>query len=222
MEETISLPEQFPKKIKPSLAWAVIVGYTLFLGVAGFIIGQTFFWKVKYNTKNKQALMLASERLAKNPNNIDAIIGMGWAYFQNGQLNQALAEYSKAAKINPEHTGVKINMGLTYLQMGKLDLAEQEFKFVLRFEDKNITAMVNLAVVYVEQKKYDSAIEYLNKAYKYSRGNVEILYQLGRAHELKGDVAQAKYFYEEALTFDPKFEKAKGALEKINASGGQK
>lgn len=214
MQENIAMG-QYPKKISPAVAWSVLIGYTAVLIASGVIIGETFFWKVKYNTKNKQAMVLASERLSKNPNDIEAIIGMGWAYYQNGQFNEAMAQYSKALKKNKDHMGVRLNMGLTYLQMGKLDLAAENFNIVLAADNKNVVALMNLAVVHKEKKNYDKAVELLQRAYKYNLGSPEILYQIGENYGAKGDANQAAFYYKEALKFNPGFDKAKAALEKV-------
>ena len=67
---------------------------------------------------------------------------------------------------------------------------------MLKCYPNNIQSWLNLSTVYREQKKYDKSIEVLIKATEIDEKNPIVSFNLAHIYGLKGDIANAKMYYE--------------------------
>jgi serine/threonine protein kinase len=78
--------------------------------------------------------------LASNPNNVDAILGMGEVAMQQGLYTDAIRQLKRAAKLAPRSARVHVLLGESHLNSGNASLAEQSFKKALQLDPDNVRA----------------------------------------------------------------------------------
>ncbi|KKM61824.1 hypothetical protein LCGC14_1527870, partial [marine sediment metagenome] len=91
----------------------------------------------------------AQQALAKNPNNIDARLMLGFTYSQMGEHSDAQDEYSLVLKVNPNHTKAIYLLAGSYEKEGKMSKAVETYKRLKDYEP----AVYQLGRIYVDQKK---------------------------------------------------------------------
>lgn len=206
------------QKIKPLVAYIIIVAYTAILFVIGIMVGKLFFWGDynKYAAEDRQ-IQAVEARLSSNPKDTRTITDLGWAYFKKGDYNRALIYYKQALDLDGNYYPAQLNMGLTYLAEKKYDLAVEALKKAISLNPKGATAQVNLGIAYIQTHRYQEAVDQLKTADNANPGNVEIMYNLGFAYEKMQKYQEAANQYQSALQYDPKYAEAKQGLQRVQA-----
>ena len=90
--------------------------------------------------------------LKDDPKNLKALIELGNAYFDSGQVDKSIEAYSKALEINPKNADVRTDMGIMYRKKGNFDRAIEEFKKAAEDDPKHVNSRYNQGVVYLHDK----------------------------------------------------------------------
>jgi len=85
--------------------------------------------------------------LAKNPNDLDANIGLGNLEFDSGQYLKAIDYYSRALEIDPRNADVRVDRAIAYHATGENDTAKKELLRVVQEKPEHKNAWLNLGVV---------------------------------------------------------------------------
>lgn len=85
--------------------------------------------------------------LAKNPDDLDANIGLGNLEFDSGQWGKAIEHYSRALSIDPRNADVRVDRAIAYHSTGKNDVAKAELVRVTKERPEHKNAWLNLGVV---------------------------------------------------------------------------
>jgi len=85
--------------------------------------------------------------LAKNPNDLDANIGLGNLEFDSGQWLKAIDYYSRALTIDGKNADVRVDRAIAYHATGHNDTAKKELLRVTREKPDHKNAWLNLGVV---------------------------------------------------------------------------
>jgi len=85
--------------------------------------------------------------LARNPNDLDANVGLGNLEFDSGQWEKAIEYYSRALAIDPRNPDVRVDRAIAYHGAGQNDLAKKELLKVTREKPTHKNAWLNLGVV---------------------------------------------------------------------------
>lgn len=85
--------------------------------------------------------------LAKNPDDLEANIGLGNLEFDSGQWENAIKYYSRALAIDPKNPDVRVDRAIAYHSSGRNDLAKTELLRVTREDPRHKNAWLNLGVV---------------------------------------------------------------------------
>ncbi len=196
------------KLLKTSVAVLsiAIIGVMALVGKAIFIDSD----EAPRSAVEKQ-LYDAQQALAKNPNDIEARLMLGFTYSQMGDHSDAQNEYNLVLKVNPKHTKATYLLAGSYEKEGKISEAIKTYKKLKNYEP----AVYQIGRIYVNQKKYKEAIKTLNAAIKKKGHGSDTLYYLGLAYEKSGDRKTAAKHYKEALKFTPDFNIAKKALARV-------
>jgi tetratricopeptide (TPR) repeat protein len=96
--------------------------------------------------------------LAEDPNNYEALVGIGNLYFDNQQYQQAVEYYRRALKIKPDDPNVRTDLAICYTYLDLLDLAASELKQVIQKYPNHAQAHFNLAIVYQRMGRIKDAI----------------------------------------------------------------
>jgi len=85
--------------------------------------------------------------LAKNPDDLEANVGLGNLEFDSGQWENAIKYYSRALAIDPKNPDVRVDRAIAYHSSGRNDLAKSELLRVTREVPQHKNAWLNLGVV---------------------------------------------------------------------------
>jgi len=85
--------------------------------------------------------------IAKNPNDLNANIGLGNLEFDSGQWLKAIDYYSRALTIDPRNADVRVDRAIAYHATGDNDTAKKELVRATREKPDHKNAWLNLGVV---------------------------------------------------------------------------
>jgi len=85
--------------------------------------------------------------LQQNPQNTEALIGLGNTQMDAELYNEAIDSYNKALEITPENVNVRVDMGICYRRTGHPEMAIEAFKKGLTYQPNHHNALVNTGVV---------------------------------------------------------------------------
>lgn len=69
--------------------------------------------------------------LKSNPNDLQALVGLGDLYYKNRKYSQAVIYYRRAVALDPEDVELRTKTGNAYLDLGYPDVALREYEKVL-------------------------------------------------------------------------------------------
>ncbi len=104
-------------------------------------------------TDLSQEIAQLEDVLKKDPNNLQALISLGNAYFDTNQYNKAIDAYQKALKLDPKNADVRTDLGIMYRSIKDYDGAIREFKQAAKDNPTHVNSRFNLAIVLQNDKK---------------------------------------------------------------------
>jgi tetratricopeptide (TPR) repeat protein len=102
--------------------------------------------------------------LELEPNDADALRGMGNVYYDFEEFGKAIEYYQKYLAQNPDDPNVRTDMGTMYLYNNEVDRAIAEYQTVIAKEPGFFQAYFNLGIAYQEKGQKEKALESLNRA----------------------------------------------------------
>ena len=85
--------------------------------------------------------------LAKNPDDLEANIGLGNLEFDSGHWAKAIESYTRALDLDPKNADVRVDRAIAYHNLGKSDVAKGELVRVTKGSPRHKNAWLNLGVV---------------------------------------------------------------------------
>jgi tetratricopeptide (TPR) repeat protein len=104
------------------------------------------------STQLKEQLSAFENQLKTDPNNYDAIVGIGNSYYDLGNPPKAIEYYERALKARPNDALVMVDMGSMYRQMGDPDKALELFQKAISSNPNLPQAYFNLGMIYRMEK----------------------------------------------------------------------
>jgi serine/threonine-protein kinase len=151
-----------------------------------------------YGRKQEARVVLTSavrtlrDTVAARPDDYVAILNLGNALKNLGQLDEAIAMYRKAIKINPNYVTALENLGISLFLQDKYDEALVSYKDALRLDPKTVVANQGLGSVLEAKGRVDEAIAAYRRA-------VNARPDDGFTHNRLGALLAKKGRWEEAL-----------------------
>jgi len=90
------------------------------------------------------------EILRKDPNNLQALIGVGNLYFDTKQDLLAIENYRKALAMDPTNTNVRTDMAVCYRRSGNPVQAVEELKKAISTTPRHAQSRYNLGVILIQ------------------------------------------------------------------------
>lgn len=141
--------------------------------------------------------------LAKNQNDIPALLALGVVHYKRSQWVGALMMFDKVIKLDPRNLGARNNRALVYLSQHEVRDAIKEFKKVIEADPTNATAAANLGAIYLENKDYQKAFIAMDIAYQRMSRDPKVLNNYGIALTGAGRFKEARDAYQRALDKSP-------------------
>lgn len=131
--------------------------------------------------------------IARNPNDVYALIDRGLIYYDTGQYDKAVGDYSKALHLDPYNLDAYYFRGMTYGKMREYDRAVRDFRAAIDIDPYFVDAYRMLGFTYYEMRQYEQALELYDYALELAPDD-PLLYLY------KGDVLFILREYERAFT----------------------
>ncbi|HLN92155.1 MAG TPA: tetratricopeptide repeat protein, partial [Patescibacteria group bacterium] len=90
------------------------------------------------------------EILRKDPNNLQALIGIGNLYFDTNRDLLAIENYRKALALDPTNANVRTDMAVCYRRSGNPARAVEELKRAISTSPRHAQSRYNLGVILIQ------------------------------------------------------------------------
>ena len=109
------------------------------------------------------------EILRKDPNNLQALIGIGNLYYDTNRDLLAIESYRKALAIDPTNANVRTDMAVCYRRSGNPAKAVEELKRAISTSPRHAQSRYNLGVILIQDmhdieggiKAWEALLEYV-------------------------------------------------------------
>lgn len=181
---------------------------------------------------NREAAEEFSQAVKLNPSEVRYWVYLAYAYSQEslssqGQLNyqiynQAIDAFNHAEQANPleEDTfffraNLNLNIGETLSNPKFFDLVIADLNQLLRRNPYDPETHYSLGLAYADKKMYDQAIKNWQIAISIDSKMSGAYYNIARAYQLKGNLKEARKYYQKAIDLNPDDTNTRKALEEL-------
>ncbi|GJM32085.1 MAG: hypothetical protein DHS20C18_10860 [Saprospiraceae bacterium] len=141
----------------------------------------------------------------------DAAFGLGFAYYQEGEIDNAIAAFEQAVELDPNNTDALFGLGLIYVEQDNYEKAEEKFIEVLSIDPEDAEAWYELAFLYLDSGYYEEASMFFENVLLINPDDPDAPYELSRLHAINGNTEAALSSLE--MAFKNGFEDATFVLE---------
>lgn len=177
----------------------------LFLGLNAYSVPPDPIGFQSLFHENYPAAKKAFEGMLKtNPENAEALFGMGEYYYFTGKPDSARIFYQKGVDANSSYAPNYAGLGKIALKNSPAE-AEADFKTAVKKSKRDARALVCISKAYFDltPPNLDEASKYINMALDVDSKNAQAYYLDGLILEKKNDASTAASKYEQAIYFDP-------------------
>jgi len=132
------------------------------------------------------------EILRKEPNNLQALIGIGNLYFDTKQDLLAIENYRKALAMDPTNTNVRTDMAVCYRRSGNPVQAVEELKKAISTTPRHAQSRYNLGIILIHD------MQDLEGGIKAWEGLLENVPEYPYRDNLKAEIAKMRSMAESA------------------------
>jgi tetratricopeptide (TPR) repeat protein len=182
-------------------------------GRGQFMLGMSA-WKANDLAKAEQAFDAA---LAIDPNHVKSLMNLARVRIEQKQSDEAIALLTRADSVQPGTGEVHRLMGRAYHVQRKPDEAIEAYRHAIELDGQDAWAMNNLGLILLEQEQAEEALPLLTKAVALRRDTPAFYNNLGMALEHTGRFKAAAAAYEDALTADAAYDRARQNLARVEA-----
>ena len=129
----------------------------------------------------------------------DAAYGLGFAYFQDGQLDKAISAYQKAIQLDPNNLEALYDLGLVYEEKGEYAKAEAQFIRMLRIDAADTDAWYELGFLYTMADLEQDAFNCFNQVLAIDPTDPDAPFELCRLYAISGNLDKALEKLEQAF-----------------------
>ncbi len=143
---------------------------------------QSLFVSSKQPTEEQEIAKLKSI-IKDDPDNVEALIDLGNAYFDRQSYEKAIEYYDRALKLKPNDVDVIVDKGVAYFELEQYDKALEQFRQATGEKPDHAKAWYNMGVVFKRQG------DNINLEFAWSR-YLELEPTGDRADEVRQELAQ--------------------------------
>ncbi len=183
--------------------------------------GMAKAWFIKgYINEEQQdtaaAIANYQEAITRDPSFKDPFLKVGILMSEQGNP-MAVDYFNSALNIDPEDLSTMYLLGLHYQENGQYGKAEETYNNIISLDSAYPHAYYNIgymALVYEED--YEKAIDFMTRAINHKKNYYQAYYNRGYAHELTGELQDARKDYQRSLEIFPNYEKAVEGMNRLD------
>lgn len=164
------------------------------------------------NGQKQEAIELAEDILAHDPNNEELQKKLAILYYQNGDKDKFMTFVSDH---NIQNYIIFNMMANIYKDRGENDQAEENYKKAIDSNQKSIQGYVTLSAYYQANGHLDLALQTLKNGLLNNNNSVTLLISAASVSIKAGEKDQAKDYLNKVLSISPDNEQAKAILNSI-------
>ena len=164
----------------------------------------------KPQQKNRAAIIKsAMQKLAQNPQDINALASIAQLYYEEENWAKALSPYSTLASLAPSRPDkideyeTSLRAGVCALKLNQPDAAMKSLITARNLRPSSAEANYNLGLLYFSQKDYEKAVQMLRVAVQSSPQNIQATKYLGIALQKTNHFTDALQMLRKALDVYP-------------------
>ncbi len=150
-----------------------------------------------------------------SPENPKYSLILAKAYLEEEDFDLSERYFRKALRYSPKLAQAYKGLGQLYSIQEDYDQAMKNFEKALDLDEGDVSLLNSLGTTYVKLGKYKDGIDKYLAALKIKPSDFRIMFNLGYAKEKTGDIESARFFYQQALSHNPEFDKAQRRLKKL-------
>jgi tetratricopeptide (TPR) repeat protein len=221
-EETTRETQKKTKKKKNDRFkwWQALLILIVTIGVsvtAAYLISDKYLWSDVDQNQLKERLDHAKAVADQKPNDPQARVELGYAFFLNNDNDEAIKEFKLALDLDKKNYNAYLNLAIVYKDEKRYDDALKNAVKATDLSPRDYKGHLLKGIAYRNLKMYKEASETLAQADKLMPGNTDIIFESGRVAESQGKKDAAEEIYKEALSYDPLYKPALEALDRLSA-----
>nr|WP_287412999.1 tetratricopeptide repeat protein [Pseudodesulfovibrio sp.] len=115
-------------------------------------------------------------RVDANPNDAEALVGLGNSFLMMRAWDRALQPLLKARSLQPDNTTVLKGIGIAYFNKEDFTKAAESYEAILKIDNKDTLALFNLGVINKHYfKKPDEAGTYFSRVLELEKDDQEMI-----------------------------------------------
>ena len=124
----------------------------------GTIVNSGYF----ESSANQEKIEQLNKVLAANPNDFNALVGLGDVYYDMKNVEAAIEFFVRAEKVRPNDTHVLNDLGTLYSNQGNSNQAIVKFQAAYDSDPSHLVSLYNIARIYtIEKRNIPKAVELL-------------------------------------------------------------
>lgn len=160
--------------------------------------GEQFYNETQYDS----AYHYYRKARQQDPQQTDALIGLGNTLYMQSQVDSALWYYQKAYEENPTHIQARYNIGWWYYDQKQFRQSISELKALVEQEPSQLGAMQLVGDNFYALNEYDSAIRWYEGAYTNGARSRWLCHVMAYIYDTQNQIDQAIPLYKEAIQYD--------------------
>ena len=175
-----------------------------------FMLGMVY----RDQGKTEQAIGAFQSAVERNPDMSEAWVILGDLMDRtNNPL--ALQYFDNAIRVDPNNVAA-LHAKAYYLQNNeRMDEAIAIYQQIHKINPQYPEAYLNTAILQLYRDSIDAAMKELNILKEIDPTNAAAWFYIGKAHQFRKEMTEAKAAYEQALRLDPDYAQAKDALQEM-------
>jgi len=145
------------------------------------------------------------EILAKKPDNVPALVGLGRAQTGKGSADEAIVTLEKAVKLDAKDVAARRSLGEARLVKGDLDKAKTDLEAATKLDPKDPLSARSLVETHIRAEKFDAAGKEAERFAKAVPESAMGHFLKGLVLDRKGETKDAIEAYEKAIAKDDRF-----------------
>lgn len=148
-------------------------------------------------------LELSQKQIKINPNNVNAWIILGNAYYDLAQYTRSISTLREALKIEPENAYAWFSLGLSYKEEKQFNEAIKSFREALRIDPQQSFTWYSLGETHLSLEQYDEAIKDFREVLRIDPENFGSWNGLGNSFMMLNKYDEAIHSLKESLRIKP-------------------